>query len=476
MSAVIGLDIGTTKIGAAAIAPSGELLASVARPNDGAVSTERPGQCEQDPLHIRQRVVETLRELTARVPEIAGIGLTGQMHGMLCVDADNRPLGNLITWQDQRCLEPATPDGKTWLDLVRERVPAVAWESCGCQPASGHLGCTLFWAQRAGKLPQATARVCFIHDWVAGVLAGQLPFADPSDAASAGIFDLKRLGWHGDIIAALEIPANLLPPVRESGAVIGALTPALAQETGLRAGTPVCNAIGDNQASVLGSVADPEHSVLVNLGTGGQISWAIPHFERVAGMETRYLPADQRDGYMLVGTSLCGGRAYAWLADVVRDWLRQFGPAPDRDQAYARLNELAASAPSGGAGLRVTTTLAGTRADPAQRGSIHGISLDNFALGNLARAVLEGAVDELAAFHDRAPDHHKRQHQSVVASGNAVRKNPLLRQIIADRFGRPVLIPRHCEEAAYGAALLAGVSVGVWPSLPAAGRCIAYLK
>ena len=473
MSAVVGIDIGTTKICAVAVAPSGELLASVEQPNDAALNADGPGRFEQDPFRIRQRVVDTLRELTARVSDVAGIGLTGQMHGMLCVDADNRPLGNLITWQDQRCLEPATPDGKTWLDLIRERVPATAWGSCGCQPASGYLGCTLFWAQRAGKLPRTTARVAFIPDWIAGVLAGQLPVTDPSDAGSTGIFDLERLCWHDGIAQALELPAMLLPPLRESGTPIGAVTAALAQETGLPAGTPVCNAIGDNQASVLGSVADPDHGILINLGTGGQISWAVPSFTRVPDMETRYLPHKR---YMLVGASLCGGRAYAWLADVLRDWLRHFGPGPDRDTAYAQLSNLAAAAPPGTGGLHVTTTLAGTRADPTQRGSIHGISLDNFALGNLARAVLEGAVDELAAFHDRAPDHHQRQHQSVIASGNAARKNPLLRQIIADRFGRPVLIPRYCEEAAYGAALLAGVSVGVWPSLPAAGRCIAYLK
>ncbi len=471
MSTVLGIDIGTTKICAVAVAPSGELRASVERANDAAVATSRPGRFEQDPQRIRQRVVETLRDLATRVSDIAGIGLTGQMHGMMCVDADSRPLGRLITWQDQRCLEPATPYGKTSFDLIRERVPAAAWEPCGCRPASGYLGCTLFWAQRAGALPQAAARVCFVHDWIAGLLAGQLPVTDPSDAASAGIFDLEHLRWHEGIVSALDLPADLLSPVRDSRAVIGALAPALAQEAGLPPGIPVCNAIGDNQASVLGSVADSDHSILINLGTGGQISWAIPRFERVADMETRYLPHNR---FMVVGASLCGGRAYAWLADVVRDWLAHFGPPPERDRVYGRLNELAVAADADAGGLSITTTFAGTRADPSQRGAIAGIALDNFALGNVARAVLEGAVNELAAFHDRAPDSHTQRHQAVVASGNAVRKNPLLRRIIAGRFGRPVRVPRHREEAAYGAALLAGVSVGLWPNLAAAGRGIAY--
>lgn len=468
---LLSVDIGTTKICGVAVSRSGAPAAVIERPNDAALPPSRPGRAEQDPGQIRDRVREVLRELRARVPAVTAIGLTGQMHGMLAVDAAGRPLTPLITWQDGRGLEPVAADGRTVLDLMRRAAPAEAWEACGCAPASGCLGCTLLWLRRSATLPRETARVAFVHDWIAGGLVGRLPVTDPTDAASAGIFDVPRQRWHAGLVQALDLPAELLPPVRPSGAVIGQVTSAAAAATGLPAGTPVCNAIGDNQASVLGSVADPERTLLVNLGTGGQVSWATTTFTRVAGLETRPLPPAR---YLLVGASLCGGRAYAWLNDVVRGWLGEFGHTPSQDEVYTRLNALAAAAPPGAAGLRAVTTLAGTRDDPSRRGTIAGIGLDNFTLGGLARAVLEGIADELAGLYEGAPAALRRTHDRIVASGNAVRCNPLLRRILAERFGRPVLVPRHAEEAAFGAALLAGVAAGVWADLAEAGRAIAY--
>lgn len=471
MTLLLGIDIGTTTICGVAVSAGGELCCAVERPNDAQAAGLPRGRAEQDPIVIRRRCLEVLAELAGRVAgeKPAAIGLTGQMHGMLCLDADNRPLGRLITWQDQRCLEPAG-DGLTWIEAMRSRVPDEEWQPCGCLPAAGFLGSTLYWLVRNHALPAGTQRVAFIHDWLAAALAGTAPTTDPGDAASSGLFDLARMKWHDGIVRALDLPGGLLPPVRESGQVLGGLTPEIAAAVGLPAGTPVCNATGDNQASVLGSIAEPDRSVLVNLGTGGQISWAIPAFRREPDMETRYLPPGR---YMLVGASLCGGRAYGWLNDVVRGWLAAFGVQLDRQQVYARLNELAASAPADCRGLTADTALAGTRGDASRRGAFLGVSLDNFDLPCVARAVLAGAVEELCRFHDR---HGPREaHDRVVASGNAVRKNPLLRRLISGRMRRPVLIPAHREEAAFGAALLAGVGTGVFRDAAEAGRCVRCL-
>lgn len=469
MATVIGLDIGTTTICGVAVTSSGELLASVERPNDSAVVGLPAGRAEQDPRRIRARAFEVLGELARRVDTIGCVGLTGQMHGMLCVDAKGEPRSNLITWQDARCLEHDR-NGRSVLTRMRESVPPALWTDCGCEPASGFLGSTLCWLTANHALPADTLRVSFVHDWLGAVLTGGLPVTDPADAGSAGLFDLSRMQWHEGVIASLGLPGAMLPPVRESGEVIGSLTRSIAAECGLPPGTPVCNATGDNQASLIGSVADIDKSVLVNIGTGGQISWAIPSFHRAAGMETRYLPCRR---FMLVGASLCGGRAYAWLNDVVRDWLHAMGFEIDRDSVYAKLNELAASAQAGADGLVARTTLGGTRKDPAVRGAIEGISLQNFSLPNVARAVLEGLVEELGAYYDAVSDACSR-HETVVASGNAVRKNPLLREIIARRLGRPVKVPRHREEAAFGAALVGGVGAGIWRDMAEAGRCVRY--
>jgi len=470
MKAILGLDIGTTTICGVAVSTSGELLASVERPNDSAVTGLPAGRAEQDPRRIRERAYEVLAELGGRISDVAGIGITGQMHGMMCLDEHAQPLGNLITWQDGRCLEP-DPHGRSSLEQMRILIPARLWEACGCLPASGFMGSTLFWLSRHQAIPKGTIRVSFVHDWIAGLLTDQMPVTDPSDAGSAGVFNLAATAWHRRICETLDLPVELLPPIRESGEIIGRLTPDAARATGLPPDTPVCNGIGDNQASVLGSIAQPDNSILVNVGTGGQISWAIPSFYRAEGMETRYLPPKR---YMLVGASLCGGRAFAWLNGVVRDWIAPFAPVPDRETVYARLVGLASLAPGNASGLRARTTLAGTRADPVLRGSFEGIALDNFTLGNVARAVLEGIVEELCSFYRASVGENNTGHTIVVASGNAVRKNPLFREFISSRFGLPVVVPKHQEEASFGVALLAGVSTGVWPDLGTAGQHVGY--
>lgn len=466
MSVTIGVDVGTTTICGVAVDSSGGLSASVERANDSAMPGLPASWSEQDPDRVRLRVVEVLSELARQTGDVACIGLTGQMHGMLCVDASNRPVSRLVTWQDGRCLGPSA-DGSS-LDQMLRRVPYKMWENCGCLPASGYMGSTLFWMCRNGALPTDARRVCFIHDWIGGVLGGQLPVTDPSDAGSSGVYDLANLNWHDDIVRMLELPTELLPPVKESGEVIGRLCPEMAAATGLKAGIPVCNALGDNQASVVGSVADPDRSILVNLGTGGQISWTVPAFRRVRGMETRYLPQRR---CMLVGASLCGGRAFAWLNDVVRSWLRDFGHEAEREQVYGRLCALAAIGHVGEP-LVARTVFAGTRADPLARGAFENVGLDNFRLADVSRAVLEGIVEELCEFHDLAGG--SAAHETVVASGNAIRKNPLLQGIIAARLRRRVVVPAHREEAACGAALMAGVGAGVFSNVQEAGRCIRY--
>jgi sedoheptulokinase len=335
------------------------------------------------------------------------------------------------------------------------------------------MGSTLYWLTQKNALPANTARVTFIHDWIAALFTDQLPVTDPSDAGSAGIFDLAQLTWHEKLIKDLDLPGDLLPPVRESGEVIGRLSEKMAEETGLPAGIPVCNAIGDNQASVLGAVSDVDKTLLLNLGTGGQISWAVPEFIRVPEMETRYLPCKR---YMLVGASLCGGAAFAWLNDVITSWLRTFNIQVEREETYEKLVKLASTAPAGAEGLKVRTTFTGKRTDPNLRGAIEGISLDNFTLDNLARAVLEGVVEELCGYYDIAGHKAAGRHENVVASGNAVRKNALLREIIGQRLHLPVLVPCHREEAAGGAALLAGVNAKLWPDLENAGKCVQYIS
>lgn len=490
---ILSLDVGTTTITGVLLATARRAVLRLAqRRNDAALKTGEPLHAEQDPRRLRALTLEVLRELVAAGAlgyhePLQGLVLTGQKHGLLCVDAQNEPLSPLVTWQDRRTAAPlagAAEDNPTaWAEL-QDRVADLDWHPNGCRIQHGYGAATLFWLVARDALPARTQRVCTIAGWLAGQLAGQAAVTDPTFAASWGIFDLVQGCWNRAFLERLGLEAWLFPPVRPSVEQLGGLATTFARQVGLPGGLAVFNSLGDTQASYLGSTVEAGSAVqassgvqprprgktaLVNLGTGGQICWAVPSFELPSeAVETRPLPlaqprpgpgkpsgADAGQGFLRVGASLCGGAAYAWLNQTVRAWLAEFGVQADEEQVYEHLNALAADG-SDTRGLRVRTTFLGVRGDPSvDAGAIEGIRLDNMTLGAVARATLTGMVDEIHGLYAAhgGPQAGVRQ---VVAGGGAVARNPLLGTLIEQRFALPVRQPAHPEPAAVGAAWLAG--------------------
>jgi sedoheptulokinase len=459
MHNVIGLDLGTTTVtGVLADRETRRTLRAAKRPNDAAVTAALPTRAEQDPHRLLALALEVLAELAAGRRPVDSIALTGQMHGVLCVDADGVPVTPLISWQDQRTSERQS-GGLTVLDMLRDRLDDLApgessekaWHENGCRIVHGYGAATLFWLVEQGELPSSTHRVCTLPDWLAGQLVGQPPVTDPTLAASWGVYSLVNAGWNVSFLRCLGLETRLMPPVRPSGEPLGGLVPRIARQVGLPAGVPVLNAVGDSQASFLGSVAEPSQDLLFNLGTGGQICWMVPEFQPpTQAVETRPLPGRR---YLRVGASLCGGAAYARLNHTVRDWLAEFGVHAGEEATYQRLNALAAGCKDAGS-LRVRTTFLGARGDDAlQAGSIEGVTLNNLQLGALARATLTGIVDELCDLYE-AHTGETAQHTRVTATGGGVRRNSLLPDLVQDRFGLPVQVPQQQETAALGAATL----------------------
>lgn len=474
MPCAIGLDLGTTSVSAAAVADNGQLIAAVTR-NHAADTPGLPsGHAEQDPARIQQVAAEALRELTAQLPDLPiCLGLTGQMHGVVLVDSARRPVSNLITWQDRRSLEPAPHRNISLLQALLDRCAAQDLEDAGCRPSTGFLGTTLFALRESGTLPATATHAALIVDWLAAHWSDSPLTTDRSNAGSTGLYNLRLDDWSDPLLAAARVPREFLPRVADSGTPVGGLTAAAAQLTGLPVGLPVCNAIGDNQAAIVGSVPVGEDVVQINIGTGGQLSRIVNRYRRVEGMETRYIPPGR---YMLVGAGLAGGDAFAWVARTAAAWLKSFGIDWPGDDIYRQLEPLMQTAPEEAAGLRCDPYFRGTRQRPDARGSFTGITTENFTPGNIGRAVLNGIADGMASFRDLASRDAPWPAQRIIATGNAVRRNPLLVQAIARRFGLPLDIPVHREEAAYGAALLAGVETRLWPSLEDAGRFIRYQR
>lgn len=473
MPALIGLDLGTTTITALALdAATGQVVRSATRQNTCDITSpddRRHGRSEWDASAIAKLACECLRDL-ADVQDIAGIGVTGQQHGVVLLDDALRTLTPLINWQDRRGEEAMPNSPHSWVNAARHRAGDTAVVRAGCRLSAGYLAVTLFWLANHDLLPRS-AKACFLMDYMTALLTGASPATDPTCAASSGAFDIERRDWDEETLTALGLPREMLPSIVLSGRRLGGLSAEMAAVTGLQQGLPVFVGVGDNQASFFGSVADRTSSVLVNVGTGGQVAMWSPHFLHDRQIETRPF----FEGVLLVAAGLSGGAAYATLERFFRAVGRDVLSVEPGGDVYEAMNRLAAGVPAGADGLSCEPFFTGTRAEPWLKASWTGLTAANFTPGHLSRALLEGMAGTFAVSQGRIAGLCGRLPSMLVGSGNGIRSNPLLASIIANAFSLPLRVPAHREEAAYGAALLAGVGANVIADLAEAGRLIHHV-
>ena len=427
----IGIDVGTTTVSACVLdADTGKILRSWTEPH-GFLPPAHPWEKIQSVEEIEGIVSSFLSEITAAYPEIACLGLTGQMHGILYLDAQGHPVSPLMTWQDERGNEVVPGTDTTYA----QQLTALTGYPC----ATGYGAVTHYYNVLNGLVPKGAASFCTIHDYVFLKLTGAArPVTHPSDGASMGLYDLASDDFDEAAIRKAGMDPALFPAVSRDAV---AMTPY---------GFPAAVAIGDNQACFHGSVQDPRESLLVNVGTGSQISCWTDIPGEAGGMEMRpYVDG----GRILSGSSLCGGRAYALLEQFCRQFLAAAGHPVE--SAYDILNRLAAGCETPDEPLVVDTTFSGTRLDPTLRGAIRNIGTGNFTPDRLAAGFLQGCVDELFAFYRQMEPLLPRRPKYLVGSGNGLRKNPTLQRLFARTFQMELRIPAHMEEASYGAALFA---------------------
>lgn len=475
MSIVLGLDLGTTSVSAVALSLTGQILHVCSRAH-GAEVTELPeDQSEQDPARLLETARTVLQELLAHDAvqqggTILGLGLTGQMHGVICLDQTGAPIGNLITWRDRRGMRPPVDQpasGRSILEQMQAALPQDFADRLGCQLRAGYAVVTLAALRQSGDWAAGVGYLADVTGWLGARLTGLPPKMDPTFAASWGMYDLTTGGYAREAIQACGFDeqslSRLLPPIAAAGEVLGTISPQVAWEWGLPAGLSIGVGVGDNQASFLGAIRAPEREVLMNIGTGGQVAWRHTGGLRSAEIEMRPLPGG---GLLQVGAGLAGGEAYAWLVRQVRGWLSDFGVRPDDDALHAHLAAACAQVRAADKASRQKGTRAeanpalecapcfrGTRAEPSRRGAFFNIGTENFSLGHLTEAVLGGIVEGLCELHERAdarPDCLER----VVVTGNFFQHHPWTAERIAARWGVPVETPAYGEQAACGAAWL----------------------
>ena len=346
----------------------------------------------------------------------------------------------------------------------------------GCRPAAGYMGTTLFWMAVNKALPGEPFSASFLPDFVVARLTGTLPVTDPTNAAGTGLFDVLAMDYHDGLLERLGLSRGMLPEVVPSATEAGRLAREAADATGLGEGIPVTVACGDNQASFAGSVSDYEACLAINVGTGGQVSChaGTSSGPEVAGKGELEARPYMDGGFLWVGAGLVGGRTYAWLRNFFREVGQGFFSAEGDEALYDAMSRLAKRIPAGADGLRCEPLLSGTRQDPDRRGIWKGVGTANFTPGHMVRALLEGIADQFRDLYGEMEALGAGGRTRLIGAGNGIRKNRLLRSILAERFAMRMEVPVHTEEAAYGAALVAAVNGGAFASLAESGKIIRY--
>lgn len=434
----LGRDIGTGKVAAVLVDKAGRVRAALSR----AHRADRPaprGRAEQDLAALLRASIAAVRGLPARLRrQVCAVGVTGQMHGVALLDRRGRPLTPLATWQDGRCLEDPG------------FLPAL-YRRAGRRLRSGYGGATLAWHCAHGLPPKAWGAAT-APDWIVMQLCGAAqPVMEASMAHSWGLFDIRRRRWDVRAVRRAGIPSQWLPAIVEWGGRAGTISRTAAAAWGLPAGRPVMVAIGDNQASVLATVDDPAGDIAVTIGTGAQASVIVPRSSRGATTGPAWEQRPFAPGCtLIVAASVNGGAAWAWLADVLRGWCPQIGgQPPSLREIFRRLDA---------AGLRARREIAvdplwwPERHTPGQTGAVRGWTAADRDVGALARGAARGMARNLRSM---LPEFALAGRRRIVGSGNALRRNPLLRRMIAAEFGCQLVMPASSEETAVGAALLA---------------------
>lgn len=455
----LGLDIGTTTITAVVVnVVTGQVVTVQSAANDAEVTSvadKRMGRSEWDVKRMMQVVFEVVKQAVDVSGGVDGVGVTGQMHGMLVVDAKGDSVGSFVGWQDRRGMDERG-DGETYVGYMCGVSEDLGAFDLGCRPHPGYLGTTLFWLAQQNGLPDG-CMASFLPDYVVAQLTGTRAVTDATNAAGSGLFDGVNRVWHKGLVERLGLSVDRLPEVCDSGTCAGKVTQAVSDLTGLKMGTPVCVSCGDNQASFLGSVGDLDGSVLVNVGTGGQVSVHVGDAKPTPELEARPFVDG---GFLLVGAGLVGGRSYAWLRDFFRAVGKAFYGGTGDEDLYEAMNRLAIDVASGSDGLICEPLFTGTRREPNRRGVWTGVGVSNFSPGHMARALLEGLTEQFVRLYGEMGQMGVGGRVKLIGAGNGIRKNALLRSILEERFGMAMQVPIHTEEAAFGAALMGAVSAG----------------
>jgi xylulokinase len=457
MNYFIGIDTSTTATKALLIDASGNLVAVAS--SEYTFETPYPLWSEQVPALWWDATIKSvqriLRESGIRGDQVKGIGLTGQMHGLVLLDKNGDVLRPAILWNDQRTAAQC--------DVIRDRLGKERLiHITGNDALTGFTAPKILWVHaEEPEIYEKVDQILLPKDYVRYKLTGEYAM-DRAGGAGTILFDLRKRTWSPEVLDTLEIDPALLPPTFEGTDVTGFVSKAAAEATGLAMGTPVMGGGGDQGAAAVGTGAVEEGIVSLSLGTSGVVFAATdtPAIEPQGRLHAFCHAVPGK--WHLMGVMLSAAGSLRWHRDT-------FAPGMGYDELLAP----AAPIPAGSDGLLFLPYLTGERTphpDPLARGAFIGLTVRH-TLPHLTQAVLEGVSFGLRDSFELLKQTGLPEISQVRATGGGAR-SPLWRQILADILAAEVVTVNAEEGAAFGASLLAATGAGVFASVPEACQAV----
>jgi xylulokinase len=458
MPVILAIDLGTTSCKTILLDEDGNVVCRAAREHP--LSIPQTGWAEQQPERWWQAATESIRDMGTRcdLGSVRAIGLSGQMHGLVLLDDKAAVLRPAILWNDQR----SAPQCEEVYAAAGGPEGLLSYTNNSMLP--GYTGGKILWVrEHEPDLYRRVNRILMPKDYLRYRLCGEFA-TDFSDASGTGLFDVCKRRWSSELLHRLELPLHILPLACPALEIAGELTAIAAAELGLPKGVPVVAGGGDAVVITVGSGAVTPDTALVVIGTGGNVTVSVPKVSPNPEGKLQSFCHVLPDHWVSFGAPLTAGSCLKWFRDVLGGMERTVSNGLGTNP-YELLSRQAASSRAGAGGLLFLPYLQGERCpvpDTRLRGAFIGLSLDTNK-ADLIRSIMEGVTFSLRDVFKLILESGIHPRSVIAAGGGAA--SPVWRQILADVFNREVTTLEHSEDAgALGAAILAGVAIGIWPS------------
>ena len=457
--AVFGIDVGTTAVKALLVGTNGKTLAEAEVEHP--VNVPQPGWSEQHPDLWWRSTIAAVRSAIQSANqdglsvEVAAVGLSGQMHSSVFLDADSKVIRPALLWNDVRTASQC----REILDHVG--MPVLR-STVGNLPLEGFTAPKLLWLRQNEPDNYDRLRMLLLpKDYIRYRLSGEHA-TEPSDAAGTLLYDVHKRTWATPVLQALDLDLGILPDVVESTEISGVVSAEAASTLGIAAGVPIVGGGADNAAGAVGCGATSSTVLQASIGTSGAVlvPAEVPHVAEEMNLHTFCHSAPNM--WYLMGVVLSAGSALRWFRDTL-----------SAGHSYDTLTEEADQIVAGSEGLLFLPYLTGERTphnDADARGVFFGLSFAH-GLGHLTKAVIEGVCFAMRDSLELMKDQGVSPREVRLIGGGA--RSRMWRQTLANVFGLPIATVQPSGGAAYGAALLAAVGAGIFDSVEDAVRsCI----